>query len=204
MATKVILTQDVEHLGGAGTVQTVKEGFARNYLLPKGLAEIATPGAIKQVQERTEAQERRIRKQEEGMRVLAEQIAGATLYFTARVGDQGRLFGSITAADIATQLAAVVGEEIDRRKVALDEPIRVIGTHRVAVRLVGRLAPEVTVVVVGENGETAESLAAATAGSADGETAAEPVDAAESAESAESADNDLPYQPDQPEPPPKL
>ena len=163
MATKVILTQDVEFLGAAGTVQTVKEGYARNYLLPKGLAAIATTGAIKQVQERTDAQERRVRKQEEELRSLADKIAATTIRFQVRVGEQGRLFGSITASDIAAELSRAVGEEVDRRKVSMDEPIRVIGTHKVPVRLVGRLAPEVTVEVVGENGETAESLAAPTA-----------------------------------------
>lgn len=161
MATKVILTQDVEHLGAAGTVQTVKEGFARNYLLPKRLAEIATPGSIKQVQERQAAADRRIRKQEEELRSLADRIAGTTLNFTARVGQEGRLFGSITAQEIADELSRVVGEEVDRRKIALDEPIRTMGSHRVSIRLVGRLAPEVTVIVTGEGGETAESPAAA-------------------------------------------
>jgi large subunit ribosomal protein L9 len=159
MATKVILTQDVEYLGAAGTVQTVKEGFARNYLLPKKLAEIATPGTIKQVQERQAALERRIRKQEEELRSLGDKIAATTLRFTARVGEQGRLFGSITAAEIADELTRAVGEEVDRRKVALDEPIRTIGAHKVPIRLVGRLVPEVTVIVTGEGGETAESVA---------------------------------------------
>jgi large subunit ribosomal protein L9 len=159
MATKVILTQDVEHLGAAGTVQTVKEGFARNYLLPKRLAEIATPGTIKQVQERQAAADRRIRKQEEELRTLGDRIAATTLNFTARVGTEGRLFGSITAQEIADELSRVVGEAVDRRRIALDEPIRTIGTHRVPVRLVGRLIPEVTVVVTGEGGETAESPA---------------------------------------------
>lgn len=157
MATKVILTQDVEHLGTAGTVQTVKEGFARNYLLPKKLAEIATPGTIKQVQERQAAADKRIRKQEEELRSLGDRIAATTLTFTARVGESGRLFGSITAQEIADQLTRVVGEEVDRRKIALDEPIRSIGEHKVPVRLVGRLVPEVTVVVTGEGGETAAS-----------------------------------------------
>jgi large subunit ribosomal protein L9 len=157
MATKVILTQDVEHLGAAGTVQTVKEGFARNYLLPKKLAAIATPGTIKQVQERQAASERRVRKQEEELRSLGDRIAATTLRFTARVGEQGRLFGSITAAEIADELTRTVGEEVDRRKVALDEPIRTIGTHKVPIRLVGRLVPEVTVIVTGEGGETAEA-----------------------------------------------
>ena len=157
MATKVILTQDVEHLGAAGTVQTVKEGFARNYLLPKKLAAIATPGTIKQVQERQAALERRVRKQEEELRSLGDRIAATTLRFTARVGEQGRLFGSITAAEIADELTRAVGEDVDRRKVALDEPIRTIGVHKVPIRLVGRLVPEVTVIVTGEGGETAET-----------------------------------------------
>ncbi|MDQ6833192.1 MAG: 50S ribosomal protein L9 [Chloroflexota bacterium] len=161
MATKVILTQDVEHLGAAGTVQTVKEGFARNYLLPKRLAEIATTGTIKQVQERQAAVERRIRKQEEELRSLGDKIAATTLTFTARVGENGRLFGSITAQEIADALSRAVGEDVDRRKVALDEPIRSIGEHKVSVRLVGRLVPSVTVVVVGEGGETAEETAPA-------------------------------------------
>jgi len=163
MATKVILTQDVEHLGAAGTVQTVKEGFARNYLLPKRLAEIATTGTIKQVQERQAAVERRIRKQEEELRSLGDKIAATTLTFTARVGENGRLFGSITAQEIADALSRAVGEEVDRRKVALDEPIRSIGEHKVSVRLVGRLVPSVTVVVVSEGGETAEETAPAVA-----------------------------------------
>jgi len=110
MATKVILTQDVEHLGVAGTVQTVKEGFARNYLLPKRLAEIATTGTIKQVQERQAAVERRIHKQEEELRSLGDKIAATTLTFTARVGENGRLFGSITAQEIADALSRAVGE----------------------------------------------------------------------------------------------
>ena len=161
MATKVILTQDVEHLGAAGTVQTVKEGFARNYLLPKKLAEIATVGTIKQVQERQAAIERRIRKQEEELRSLGDKIAATTLNFTARVGENGRLFGSITAQEVADALTRAVGEEVDRRKIALDEPIRSIGEHKVSVRLVGRLVPTVTVIVTGEGGETADEAAPA-------------------------------------------
>lgn len=161
MATKVILTQDVEHLGTAGTVQTVKEGFARNYLLPKKLAEIATPGSIKQVQERQAAFDKRLRKQEDELRSLGDRIAATTLTFTARVGDQGRLFGSITAQEIATELSRAVGEDVDRRKIALDEPIRSIGEHKVPVRLVGRLIPDVTVVVKGEGDDEAEAPAAA-------------------------------------------
>lgn len=144
---KIILTQDVPKLGSSGTVQDVKPGFARNYLIPQGMAVIATKGSIKQVEERQAADARRIAKQEEEMRGLSDRIQGMRIQIEARVGEQGRLFGSVTAADIAEKLAAEVGEEIDRRKIDLDEPIRTVGEHQVTVRLVGRLQPTVNVVV---------------------------------------------------------
>jgi len=160
MATKVILTQDVEHLARRDGA----DGQGR--VRPQLLAAEEAGGdrharTIKQVQERQAAADRRIRKQEEELRSLGDKIAATTLTFTARVGESGRLFGSITAQEIADELSRVVGEEIDRRKVALEEPIRSIGTHRVPIRLVGRLVPEVTVIVAGEGGETAESAPAA-------------------------------------------
>lgn len=144
---KIILTQDVPKLGSSGTVQEVKPGFARNYLIPQGLAVIATKGSIKQVEERQAADARRIAKQEEELRGLSERIQGMRLQMEARVGEKGRLFGSITTADIAAKLSADAGEEIDRRKIDLDEPIRTVGEHEVTVRLVGRLQPTITIVV---------------------------------------------------------
>ena len=144
---KIILTQDVPKLGASGTVQDVKPGFARNYLIPQGMAVIATKGSIKQVEERQASDARRIAKQEEEMRGLSERIQGMRLQIEARVGEQGRLFGSVTSADIAEKLSAQVGEEIDRRKIDLDEPIRTVGEHQVTIRLVGRLQPTVNVVV---------------------------------------------------------
>jgi large subunit ribosomal protein L9 len=150
---KIILTQDVEHLGASGTVQTVRDGFARNYLLPKKLAILATPGALKQAAERQAAAERRIAKQEAELQGLASRIEGQVLSFQARVGREGRLFGSITAGDIAARLSSLVGDEIDRRRIALDEPIRSVGEHTVTVRLVGRLNPTIKVAVQGEGQE---------------------------------------------------
>jgi large subunit ribosomal protein L9 len=144
---KVVLTQDVPKLGDLGTIQDVKDGFARNYLIPNGMARIATPGMIKQVEERQEAERRRIAHLEEEMRDLAGQIDGIRLEIHARVGEQGRLFGSVTAADIAERLAEITGQEIDRRKVELEAPIREVGEVRVPIRLVGRLVPEITVAV---------------------------------------------------------
>jgi large subunit ribosomal protein L9 len=142
---KVVLTQDVPKLGEAGTIQTVKDGYARNYLIPQGLAAMATPGMVKQVEERQAAEARRIAKLEEEMRDLATRIEATSLEIEARVGEQGRLFGSVTSADIAEKLSSVLGEEIDRRKVELEEPIRTVGEFSVPVRLVGRLVPEVKV-----------------------------------------------------------
>lgn len=142
---KVVLTQDVPKLGDSGTVQDVKDGYARNFLIPQGLAEMATPGMIKQVEERQRAEAKRIAKLEEEMRDLADRISGAHLEIVARVGEQGRLYGSVTSSEIADQLSAVVGEEVDRRKIELDEPIRNVGEFEIPVRLVGKLVPTVKV-----------------------------------------------------------
>lgn len=144
---KIILTQDVPKLGSSGTVQDVANGYARNYLIPQGMAVIATKGSIKQVEERQAADARRIAKQEEELRGLSERIQGMRVQIEARVGEQGRLFGSITSADVAEKLSELVGEEIDRRKIDLDEPIRTVGEHQVTIRLVGRLQPTINVVV---------------------------------------------------------
>jgi large subunit ribosomal protein L9 len=142
---RVVLTQDVPKLGESGTIQEVKDGYARNYLIPQGLASIATRGIVKQVEERQRAENKRIEKLEEELRDLAGRIQATSLEIEARVGEQGRLFGSVTTADIAERLSAAVGEEIDRRKIDLAEPIRNVGEYDLAVRLVGKLAPTVKV-----------------------------------------------------------
>jgi large subunit ribosomal protein L9 len=159
---KVVLRKDVEKLGDAGTVQNVSDGFARNYLIPKGLAVVATAGELKTVAHNAAVHERKIARQEQQLQSLADKISGQRLSFTARAGEHGRLYGSITSGDIAEHLSKAVGQEIDRRKVVLDEAIRHTGEHTVTVNLVGRLRPQVTVVVAGEHDE-AESAAPAAA-----------------------------------------
>lgn len=170
---KVILLQDIPKLGTAGSIATVSDGYARNYLIPKGLAEPATPERLKVAQQRLAALRRRIAREEEAMRALAQQIDGLRLVIAARVGEGGRLYGSITAQDIAEKLQETIGEEIDRRKIELDEPIRTIGEHRVPVHLVGQLRPVVTVVVMSPEEAAAEAQAASGEQRASEETAPE-------------------------------
>jgi large subunit ribosomal protein L9 len=176
---KVVLRQDVPKLGEAGTIQNVKNGYARNYLIPQGMAVVATPGEVKTAEHNQAVKDRKIARQEAQLQSLADRIDGQRLEFTERAGEQGRLYGSVTAGDIAEKLSAAVGEEIDRRKVVLDEQLRTVGEHRVVVHLVGRLRPTVTVTVVGvdEAGNPIRSDAAAAAEPA-AETEAEPAEAA--------------------------
>jgi len=154
---KVVPRQDVAKVGEAGTVQTVSNGYARNYLIPRGMAIVATEGELKVAAHNLGVKERKISRQEDLLRSLSEKIDGQRLTFTAKAGAQGRLYGSITASDVATALAAQISEEIDRRRVVLDDPLRSIGEHTVTVHLVGRLRPQVTVVIEAEATEEVEA-----------------------------------------------
>lgn len=158
---KIVLRQDVPKLGEAGSVQEVAIGYARNFLIPRGMAIVATAGEQKVAAHNQAVKDRKIVKQEQLLQSLADRIDGQRLEFTARSGEQGRLYGSITAGDVAERLSAAVGEEIDRRRVVLEEPIRSIGDHAVTVHLVGRLRPQVRVIVQGEADEAPEEAAAA-------------------------------------------
>ena len=160
---KVVLRQDVPKLGEAGEIKEVSGGYGRNFLIPQGLAILATPGEVKVAEHNAAVRARKIAKQEEALRSLAERIEGSRLEFTAKVGDHGRLYGSVTAQDVADALVAKVGEEVDRRKIQLTEPLRSVGEHDVAVHLVGRLRPRIVVVIHGEGEEEPVAEAAAEA-----------------------------------------
>ncbi len=149
---KVVLLQDVAKVGDAGSIQSVKDGFARNYLIPQGLAAEATIGRIKDAEQRLRSVQRKVEREEEAQKSLAEKLEGTRIQIVARVGEQGRLFGSITVSDVAEKLSSEVNEPIDRRKVLLAEPIRTVGEHVVTVHLVGKLRPSITVVVTPEEG----------------------------------------------------
>lgn len=147
---KVVLLSDVPNVGQAGTVHEVSDGFARNYLVPRRLAEPATPERVAVAEARLAAQRRKVEKAERALRDLAQRLEGLRVVIPARVGESGRLYGSITARDIAERVSRLVGHEIDRRAVELTDPIRSLGEHRVSIHLVGRLRPTVIVEVVPE------------------------------------------------------
>src|ERR1700730_8386899 len=151
---KVILLQDVEGLGKAGDLKEVANGYARNYLLPRQIAAGATPSLVANRKQRIAAEQRKLEKQAELSRQQAERLAQVTLTFKARVGTQGRLYGSITSQDIAAGLRDAEGITIDRRMIDLPNPIRSIGTFTVPVKVAQRLEPKITVNVVDESGNT--------------------------------------------------
>lgn len=144
---EIILRQSIENLGHPGDVVTVKNGYARNYLLPHGLAYEATPGNLKRIaaeKSRLEAAENERRETAQG---LAKRLEEVQLTFSARVGEEGKLFGSVTTSDIAEQLAAQ-GFNIERRLIDLHEPIKALGVYRVPVRLHADVKPEIRVWVI--------------------------------------------------------
>lgn len=149
---KVLLVQDVQHLGRAGEIKDVSGGFGRNFLIPKGFAVMATSGQIKQAEQRLAADRKRADAARKDAEAVAARLNGKTITFTVKVGEQGRLYGSVTSADIAEQVAQQLKVEIDRRKIELDEPIKTVGTHDVTIRLVSGVEPVVHVVVHGEGG----------------------------------------------------
>jgi large subunit ribosomal protein L9 len=145
---KIILHKPVASLGQAGEIVQVKDGYARNYLFPRGLAAPATKGGVKHA-ERVKAQaEERIRKGKEEVESTAARLARAPVRMQAQAGEDGKLFGSITAQHIAEQVEAQLGEKVDHRDIKLDEPIRSLGAHTVKVHLHPEVDASVTIDVV--------------------------------------------------------
>lgn len=143
---KVLLKEDVDNLGYAGEVMEVADGYGRNYLIPNGLAVKATSGVLKQAKAWREQATIRMNELRKEHEALASKIEGTNLVFEARAGETGKLYGSVTTADIADQLIQELGIEIDRRNIASD-PIRQLGEHQVTVRLSRDYSPSVNVFV---------------------------------------------------------
>jgi large subunit ribosomal protein L9 len=150
---KIILLRDVAGIGQAGEIQVVADGYARNYLIPRGLARKATRGAVRQAEEQQVAAGRREQREMEEAQALAERLNNLTLHFRAKVGEQDLLFGTITSSDIAEAIEEKLAVEVDRRKIEVGDPIRRPGIYSIPVRLVGDLEPRVNVVVEREEEE---------------------------------------------------
>jgi len=146
---EVILREDIKTLGKAGELVRVKPGYARNYLLPQGLAYEATEGNKKRIAAETKARNTRLAAEKGDAQAFAGKLAGVTLTMKGKVGEGDRLFGSVTAQDIADALAAQ-GHSVDRRRIDLDHPLKTLGEHLVPVRLHPEVIAEVRVSVVPE------------------------------------------------------
>lgn len=145
---KVILQQDVNKLGKKGDIVEVAEGYGRNYLLPRGLAVLASEGKLK---EAALVKERRARKEERALREargLAEKLHGLSVTITSRAGEGGKLYGAVTSRDIAQALERLLGKMVDKRKVGLSEPIKMLGSYSVTIRLYPGIQAEIDVNVV--------------------------------------------------------
>ena len=148
-SVKVILREDMSNLGESGDIVTVKPGFARNYLLPRGLAYEATSANVRQLEDEKRREEARAKKDYLEARRRAAQLEEISLTFHAKAGEESKLFGSIGSADIADRLnEGELDFEVDRRQVELDDPIKALGVYTVSLKLHTDVRPEIKVWVI--------------------------------------------------------
>jgi large subunit ribosomal protein L9 len=161
--TKVLLTQDVPHLGQAGNVFSVAAGYARNFLMPRGMAVLATKGALKQAEMIKQTALRRRAQERANAEAQAQVIGQQRLLFFANAGENDRLYGSVTSNDIADKLTEAVGFPVDRRRILLEHPIRELGVFPIEIRLMSEVSATFTVGVAreGEDWATVQARQAA-------------------------------------------
>ncbi len=147
---RVVFLDDVEGTARAGEIKNVADGYARNFLLPRKLAAPATTTTVQQAEARAKALAREQDKVDEAARAVAEKVGSVSITIAARAGAEGRLFGSVTATDIAEAVNARAGTSLEHRQVALDQPIKEVGTYTVAVSLTRNVKAEVTIEVQAE------------------------------------------------------
>lgn len=145
---KIILLEDVKKLGKRGDIVEVADGYARNFLFPRGMAEEATKGGIKQIQHEKKVLKKQQQKEMEEAKVLAEKISELKVEIKAKSGSQGKLFGSITSKDIADALEKQHKIKIDRRKIELKEPIKALGNYEIVLKLMPEVVAKFFVNVV--------------------------------------------------------
>ena len=144
---KIILQKEVDKLGVPGDVVTVADGYARNFLVPRGLAIPASKGAVRHAESLRRAHSTRVNQAKAAAEELAGRLTAKPVIVNARAGEDGRLFGSITTADLAEEIGKQTEESVDRRDIHLDEPIRSLGTHEVYVRLHPEVAATISIQV---------------------------------------------------------
>ena len=144
---KILLRADVDNVGKKGDIVEVADGYARNYLVPRGLALRATPGLRDQAEAMRRNREARERRDREAAEAVAARFTGRIIAIKARAGGEGRLFGSVTAVDIADAVLAQTGAELDRRRIDLDEPIKELGPAEVSVRLHPEVVATISLVI---------------------------------------------------------
>jgi large subunit ribosomal protein L9 len=144
---KVVLLEDLPGKGKAGEAKEVSKGYAKNFLLPRGLALIATPAVMRQVESRLEREKLEESTDREKLVELAQQIEGREIRLKARMGTGERLFGSITAADIAEELSRAAGSIVDKKRIDIEKPFRQTGSYEIAIKLAGDIKPRITVVI---------------------------------------------------------
>jgi len=147
---KVILKADVKGTGKKGETVEVADGYARNYLIPKGLAVAASEGALRSIEAERQAQKAKMERQIAELRALRDQLDGQTIRLAAKCGDAGRLFGSVTNKDVADAIARHIGKPFDRKLVELDTPIKTLGVHSVTLRFGHNITGKVNVEIVPE------------------------------------------------------
>ena len=146
---KVILTEDVANLGNLGDAVEVKKGFARNFLIPRNLAVVASSRNVKTQQHQLQDIERKVAKAVEDAQTMGEKLDGVSVTLTRKAGETGRLFGSVTNMDIADALAED-GITVDRKDIILEDPIRELGDFEVSIKLPHEVSPTIKVTVIGE------------------------------------------------------
>jgi large subunit ribosomal protein L9 len=146
---KVILKEDVKKVGSMGQIVTVTDGFARNYLVPRGLAVEANTKNMKSLEHAHRMIQEKAKKVKESMQDFAERLSKITLVIKAKAGEEGKLFGSVTSMDISEQLKNIQ-IDIDKKKISLDEPIKRLGTYAVSIHLHPEIDTQITLQVVGE------------------------------------------------------
>jgi len=153
---QLILLQDVEKLGSEGDLVTVKDGFGRNFLIPRGLAALATPNRVKAHQEEIRQASRKLAKKKEDADRMAKQLAAEDIVIPVKVGEENRIFGTVTAQSIANALSAK-GFAVDRRKIEIAEDIRLIGVYAATVDIHPEVTAEIKIRVVSDSAQESET-----------------------------------------------